>query len=152
MARQVWADRDDSSGFSSLLREARQREGPLMAQVLIVDDQVQSARMLSTALAFLGHQPIEAYHGQEALEIVRHGGADLILLDYMMPGMNGLETLEQIRNLPDARHIPIYFLTAAQDRYLEERALIAGASGMLIKPISIKTLESVLPKRGNGSA
>ena len=123
-----------------------------MAQVLIIDDQVNSARMLSAALAMLGHQPIEAYHGQQALEIISHDGPDLILLDYMMPGMNGLETLEQIRRLPDANDIPVYFLTAAQDRYLEERALRAGASGLLTKPISMKTLESVLPNGSNGSA
>jgi len=115
-----------------------------MAQVLIIDDQVYSVRMLSAALAMLGHRPIEAYHGQQALEIIRHNGPDLILLDYMMPGMNGLETLEQIRRLPDANDM--------QDRYLEERALRAGASGMLSKPISMKTLESVLPKGSNGSA
>lgn len=124
-----------------------------MAQVMIVDDQINTANMLSMAVTMLGHEPLELYRGEDALEMLRASQPDFILLDFMMPGMNGLRTLEEMRTIPNGKHVPIFLLTAAQDHYLEEKAKEAGATGFLPKPLNLELLESILHKNGkNGSA
>ena len=123
-----------------------------MAQVMIVDDQINTAKMLSMAVTVLGHEPLELYRGEDAVEMLRSSQPDFILLDFMMPGMNGLRTLEEMRTIPNGKHVPIFLLTAAQDHYLEEQANAAGATGFLPKPLNLKMLETILRKNGkNGS-
>lgn len=115
-----------------------------MAQVLIIDDQIQSVKMLSMAVRMLGHETLEALRGEDAVAMVHGSKPDIVFLDYMMPGMDGLSTLEQLRSLPDAADLPIYLLTAASDIYLEERAREAGAQGFLKKPVNLTELEGLL--------
>jgi len=123
-----------------------------LAQVMIVDDQINTAKMLSMAVTVLGHEPLELYRGEDAVEMLRSSQPDFILLDFMMPGMNGLRTLEEMRTIPNGKHVPIFLLTAAQDHYLEEQANAAGATGFLPKPLNLKILETILRKNGkNGS-
>ena len=119
-----------------------------MAQVMIVDDQINTAKMLSMAVTVLGHEPLELYRGEDAVEMLRSSHPDFILLDFMMPGMNGLRTLEEMRTIPNGEHVPIFLLTAAQDHYLEEQANAAGATGFLPKPLNLKILEAILRKNG----
>lgn len=115
-----------------------------MAQVLIIDDQIHSVKMLSMAVRMLGHDALEVLRGEDAVEIVNGSKPDIVFLDYMMPGMDGLKTLENLRNLPNTKDLPIYFLTAAQDLYLEERVREAGAQGCLQKPVNLDDLEGLL--------
>lgn len=115
-----------------------------MAQVLIIDDQVNSMKMLSMAVRMLGHEALEALRGEDAVEMVNGSKPDIVFLDYMMPGMDGLTTLEHIRRLPNAEDLPIYLLTATNDMYLEERAREAGARGFLQKPVNLDELEILL--------
>ena len=123
-----------------------------MAQVMIVDDQINSAKMLSMAVNMLGHESLELYRGEDAVEMLRSVQPDFVLLDFMMPGMNGLRTLEEMRTIPNGKHVPIFLLTAAQDRYLEEQAKEAGATGFLPKPLNLEILETILHMNGkNGS-
>ncbi|TET29930.1 MAG: response regulator [Anaerolineales bacterium] len=120
-----------------------------MAQVMIVDDQINTANILAMAVNMLGHESLELYRGEDAVEMLRTVQPDFVLLDYMMPGMNGLRTLEEMRTIPNGEHVPIFLLTAAQDRYLEEQAKEAGATGFLPKPLNLDLLESILHKNGN---
>ncbi len=123
-----------------------------MAQVMIVDDQINTAKMLSMAVNMLGHESLELYRGEDAVEMLRSVKPDFVLLDFMMPGMNGLRTLEEMRTIPNGEQVPIFLLTAAQDRYLEEQAKEAGATGFLPKPLNLEILETILVKNGkNGS-
>lgn len=123
-----------------------------MSQVMIVDDQINTAKMLSMAVTMLGHEPLELYRGEDAVEMLRFSQPDFVLLDFMMPGMNGLRTLEEMRTTPNGEHVPIFLLTAAQDNYLEEQAKEAGATGFLPKPLNLAILEKILRKKGkNGS-
>ena len=115
-----------------------------LARILVVDDQVTSARMLSMAISTLGHEAIEAYGGEDALNIIRTERPDIVLLDFMMPGIDGLTTLRQIRSAPTNNDIPVYVLTAAQDYYLNEKSIEAGAEGCYTKPINLQTLESLI--------
>ncbi|MDF1499453.1 MAG: response regulator [Anaerolineales bacterium] len=115
-----------------------------MAQVLIIDDQIQNVKMLSMAVRMLGHEALEAMRGEDAVELVSHSTPDIVFLDFMMPGMDGLKTLEHLRDIPSAKDMPIYFLTAAQDIYLDERVRQAGAQGCLQKPVNLEELEGLL--------
>ncbi len=115
-----------------------------VAQVLIIDDQIHSVKMLSMAVRMLGHEALEALRGEDAVKLVNGSKPDIVFLDYMMPGMDGLTTLQHLRSLPEADDVPIYLLTATNDIYLEELARKAGAQGFLQKPVNLKELEGLL--------
>ena len=70
-----------------------------MAQILVVDDDLNTCRSLTTALSKEGHQVFEAHSGEEALEKIRIQEVDLAVIDLMMPGMNGLEFFQSMKAL-----------------------------------------------------
>lgn len=113
---------------------------------MIVDDQINNARLVTMALNLMGHQSVEIHCGKEALDAIEREQPDLVLLDYMMPGQDGLETLRQIR-ARFGNEIPVYILTAAKDLYLEEQMLASGADGYFSKPIDLDQLEEVIVKQ-----
>jgi two-component system alkaline phosphatase synthesis response regulator PhoP len=115
-----------------------------MAKVLIVDDEQNSVRMLSLVVSHLGHEPIGASTAAEALQAITSMRPDIVLLDFMMPGINGLETLKLIRDVPAGKNVPVYLSTASDDRYLEHKMFIAGGSGVLTKPVQMDLLEEIL--------
>ncbi len=87
-----------------------------------------------------GHSVIEACSGVEALELLETETPDLILLDVMMPSMNGPETLKKIREMETAREIPVIFMTAkVQAREIEEYMQM-GAIGVIAKPFEPMSL------------
>lgn len=114
-----------------------------MARILVVDDEVNSARLVSMAIGLMGHDSVEAYRGDQAVEMIDSEKPDLVLLDYMMPGMDGLETLCQIRSVYGDCP-PVYMLTAAQDYYVKDRVIEGGAKGWFSKPLDLKKLEAIL--------
>ncbi len=111
-----------------------------MARILIVDDENTTVDMLSLVLSLSGHDPIPAYNGEQALEIIANGRPDLVLLDLMMPGIDGYETLRRLRKLPEGDGVPVIIVTASTDENLEERVHDAGADGCLRKPLDMTTL------------
>jgi CheY-like chemotaxis protein len=117
-----------------------------MAKVLIVDDELNSVRMLSLIVSSMGHEPFGATSAAEATKVLSSLRPDIVLLDFMMPGMDGLETMELIRNLPAGKDVPVYLSTASDDRYLEHKMLNAGCTGVLPKPVQIELLEEILDK------
>jgi CheY-like chemotaxis protein len=117
-----------------------------VAKIMIIDDQINNARLVSIAVNLLGHESIEVFRGEQAVEAIGSEHPDLVLLDYMMPGMNGLETLQQIRERYGG-FIPIYILTAAKDRYLQEKVIDSGATGYFSKPLDLDMLETVISQR-----
>lgn len=102
--------------------------------ILVVDDQAANVRVVGTLLGRKGYTVIPAYSGPEALAAVAEHAPDLILLDMMMPGMDGFELLAALRELPGLHKVPVVFLTAAQDRDLLLRAFDAGAVDYVTKP------------------
>jgi len=117
-----------------------------MAKILIVDDDPATVELLSMAVQLKGHASIFAYNGLEALEKLETAGAELVLLDMMMPGMDGLETLTHIRQHDRYDGIPVVLVTASSDVSLDRRVIEAGGNGCLRKPVSMETLSATMSK------
>ncbi|HEX5426368.1 MAG TPA: response regulator transcription factor [Candidatus Acidoferrales bacterium] len=107
------------------------------ATVLVVDNEAQIRRVLRTILSSHGYSVLEARDGEEAIEKVREGKIDLILLDVNMPGMSGMEACAEIRRSCDA---PIIMLTVRNSERDKVQALDAGADDYVVKPFGADEL------------
>ena len=101
---------------------------------MVVDDQPANLRAVSALLVRSGYQVVTAGTGEEALRLAAEHVPDLLLLDMMMPGMDGFALLAQIKQHPSLLRLPVVFLTAAHDRELLLRAFDAGAVDYVTKP------------------
>jgi putative two-component system response regulator len=106
----------------------------IAAKVLVVDDEAGVRRVLTRLLSSEGYEVLEAASGQEGLELLWTHGADTVLLDVMMPRMDGLEVCRRIRKNSRTAHTPVVFITAAVDREFRRQARKAGADDFLAKP------------------
>ena len=106
-----------------------------MSVILIVDDSADDRRMLSLLLtSYTDHKVVEASGGRQALSLAPR--SELILLDVMMPGMDGIETFQHLRNNPETANIPIIFMTAYPQSIKERLSPQAlGSIDYLVKPI-----------------
>ncbi|MDG6347272.1 hybrid sensor histidine kinase/response regulator [Luteimonas sp. 8-5] len=102
--------------------------------ILVVDDQPANLRAVSALLTRHGYDVRTAGHGEEALQMATAQVPDLLLLDMMMPGMDGFELLAHVKEHAELRKLPAIFLTAAQDRDMLLRAFEAGAVDYVTKP------------------
>lgn len=106
--------------------------------ILIAEDHVDSREALSALLEAFGFQVVPAVNGREAVSLAREAAPDLILMDIMMPELDGFEATRQIRGFPETRDIPIITLTAMDGA--RSLALDAGADDFLPKPINSGSL------------
>lgn len=104
------------------------------ARILVVDDEAGVRRVLLRLLSGEGYEVLEASSGQEGLELLWAHGADTVLLDVMMPRMDGLEVCRRIRKNSRTAHTPVVFITAAIDRQFRRQARKAGGDDFLSKP------------------
>ena len=107
-----------------------------MSLILVVDDHRDTCRLLQRFLRSLGREAIVVQSGEEAVSLVRDGQSPrpkLVLLDIMMPGMDGFETLRQLRALPAARSLPVVMLSAVSDDESRVRAKALGATDYWVK-------------------
>lgn len=102
--------------------------------ILIVDDQPANLRVVSALLERHGHRTHTADSAERALDMLPELNPDLLLLDMMMPGMDGFALMAHLREDPALRRLPVIFLTAAQDRELLLQAFEAGAVDYVTKP------------------
>jgi adenylate cyclase len=124
---------ESTSGQPVLVNSA----SPLPAgKLLAVDDNDMNREMLVRRLLKLGYDVDEASNGHEALQKLKAGNFDLVLLDILMPGLNGFETLEFIKADPRLKHIPVIMLTALDDVESTVRCIEAGAEDNVPKPFS----------------
>ncbi|HWA86464.1 MAG TPA: hybrid sensor histidine kinase/response regulator [Opitutus sp.] len=112
------------------------------ARILIVDDQETNLRVLGDMLAHLGFDIVPALDGEQALRRLQNRPVDLILLDVLMPGLDGFETCRRIRAKVEWIDIPIIFLSAADDKSLIVRALESGGVDYVTKPFNSSELLS----------
>ncbi|MGA2343783.1 MAG: EAL domain-containing protein [Steroidobacteraceae bacterium] len=106
------------------------------ATVLIVDDDPGARLLLGTALEMAGFRVATAADGAAALDAFRAQPSDCVVLDVVMPGMNGFETCLALRELPDCRHVPILMQTSLEDMESVNRAYTAGATDFSSKGIN----------------
>ncbi len=106
------------------------------ARILIVDDVPANLRILSEALESQGYRIQAATDGETAIKLVAASAPDLILLDVMMPGIDGYETCRRLRKLPESTHIPIIFITARSETEDVVAGFQAGGVDYLTKPFS----------------
>ncbi len=104
-------------------------------KILIVDDQPVNVKLLSGILASEDYSVIEAYNGKEALEVVQKEKPDLVLLDVMMPQIDGFEVCRQLKEDRSTRLIPVLMVTALQDKEHRFQAMESGADDFLTKPV-----------------
>jgi len=114
-------------------------------KVLIVDDDVRNVFALASALEANGMEVLFAENGREGIEALQaNDGVDLVLMDVMMPEMDGYETTQAIRKLPEFDKLPIIALTAKAMRGDRERSIAAGASDYITKPVDTDQLLSLM--------
>jgi len=115
-------------------------------KILVVDDEANIRNLLSYNLKLDGHQVILAENGVEALKKIKEK-PDLVLLDVMMPEMDGLETCSKLKGNPDTRHIPVFMLTAKSQMADIEEAFRLGADDYLTKPFDPIDLNNRILKK-----
>jgi len=115
---------------------------PASARILVVDDQETNVQVLGNMLGQLGFEIVPVTCGEDALKRLAARPADLVLLDVLMPGLDGFEVCRRIRAQPELAEIPIIFLSAADDKTFIVRALEAGGVDYVTKPFNQAELVS----------
>lgn len=108
------------------------------AKLIVVEDEMHLSEVICDNLEVEGHQVVPVHHGAEALERIRSESPDLVLLDVMLPGMDGFAICEALRN--EGNDVPILFLTARSDDDDRVRGLEAGGDDYLGKPFDLREL------------
>ena len=106
--------------------------------ILVVEDEKKLARVLQLELVYEGYQVTTVYDGREALKLINQEDFDLILLDVMLPGLSGMESLRRMRK--DQQVTPVILLTARDATYDKVSGLDLGANDYMTKPFEIEEL------------
>jgi two-component system chemotaxis response regulator CheY len=117
--------------------------------ILVVDDSRIMRNIIKNTLQYL-HQPddeyLDAADGAEALEILMHNHIDLILLDWNMPRLNGLELVKKLRNMEQFVNLPIIMVTSEAAKYNVIEAIKEGVNDYLVKPVTERGLLSKIKR------
>jgi CheY-like chemotaxis protein len=114
----------------------------ILKRVLVADDKATGRELVRTVLEGGGYEVFEACDGVEALECAHRLHPDLIILDLHMPGLDGFGVIKELRLHSDFVRTPVVALTASAMQGDRQRALSAGFTGYITKPVSLKTLRS----------
>ena len=109
-------------------------------RVLVADDDAVILRLLEVNFVLEGYEVVTADRGETALDRARSGGFDLVVLDVMMPGMDGWEVCERLKADPETAGIPIVFLSARTQDQDRERGARLGVSAYVTKPFDPEEL------------
>ncbi len=115
-----------------------------MPRILVIEDDREIRANLLRFLRLEGHETFEAEHGEAGLALAP--GADLVLCDVMMPGLDGFGVLARLRADPATRAVPLVFVTASAEREVLELALAQGADGVVIKPFDLAALRATIAR------
>jgi len=130
----------------SLLARLHAGDTPLQGRkALVIDDDIRNVFALTSMLERYGMKVVYAENGREGIErLHQHANTDLVLLDIMMPEMDGYETARAIRSMPRFERLPIISLTAKAMNGDREKAIAAGASDYIAKPVDVDELMSMM--------
>ncbi|MDD3593367.1 MAG: response regulator transcription factor [Candidatus Gastranaerophilales bacterium] len=112
-----------------------------MTKILVVDDDESIVELLKINLKLIGHDVITAYDGIKAYALAQQELPDLIILDVMMPNVDGFTTAQKIRNNPATEHIPILMLTALSMLDDKVKGFNSGVDDYLVKPFELEELK-----------
>ncbi|MGH1413454.1 MAG: phosphate regulon transcriptional regulator PhoB [Pelagimonas sp.] len=108
--------------------------------VLVVEDEAAQREILAYNLEAEGFRVVRAENGEEALVMVSEENPDIIVLDWMMPNVSGIEVCRQIKTRPETRNVPIIMLSARSEEVDRVRGLETGADDYVVKPYSVVEL------------
>lgn len=119
------------------------RKTPLLPRlkILVAEDDPAQQELLKTFLEHLGQEVVCAANGEDAIHLFREAGPDLVLMDILMPGIDGFEATSRIRDLAGDAWVPVIYLTALQQRASMLAGLAAGGHDYLMKPVDLDVLE-----------
>jgi two-component system alkaline phosphatase synthesis response regulator PhoP len=109
-------------------------------KILVIEDEAAQVLLLRSRLEARGFHVVSAMNGKDGLRKATEERPDLILLDIVVPDMNGLMVCERIKQTPEIQHIPVILVTASGMKSLEERCKVFGADDCLIKPYQLGEL------------
>ncbi len=115
-------------------------------RILIVEDNPDHREILKTRLTSLGYVCQETDDGHEGLCALSYSRFDLVMCDYQMPEMNGLQFIHTVRTTSGISIIPIIFMTAHSDPFFIDHAVSVGATATLVKPFSLENLKTALDR------
>jgi len=116
----------------------------MAAKILVVDDEPSIVKLVKATLESRGYTVITAFDGQEAIVEAKLHKPDLILLDVMMPHMDGTEARKRLLSDPVTKNIPVIHLTAVGDFDQQREALADGATDYIVKPFAPSELANVV--------
>lgn len=111
-----------------------------MAKILIVDDSPTEIHVMTQILEGAGHQIISAPNGEDGIEVAKQQLPDLILMDVVMPGLNGFQATRKLSKSPETKDIPVIMVTTKDQDTDKEWAMRQGAKAYLVKPLDKKAL------------
>src|SRR6266511_2647799 len=137
-ARPISRSRSPSASFSrpSGIFSTRDEARSMSARILVVEDISANVKLLEARLTAEYFDVVTAMSGPEALAICRAAQCDIVLLDVMMPEMDGFEACRRLKASPKTHHIPVIMVTALEQPSDRVRGLEAGADDFLTKPVS----------------
>ena len=118
----------------------------MATKILIADDEEDIKEIMQMFLESQGYEVETAFDGLSALDQVKSWNPDVILLDIMMPVMDGIQVCEKIKSDPDTKHIPVIMVSAASKRDKEGPAFEAGADEYVVKPFDPTELGKVVER------
>jgi len=122
-----------------------------MSLVLIIEDNDKNLELVRDILQAKGYRTLEAGTAEDGLEIARKQAPDLILMDIQLPGMDGIEALNVLRNDRATAALPVVAITASVMKADREQIMRAGFDGFIEKPITVRSflevIEGALPRR-----
>jgi DNA-binding response OmpR family regulator len=113
-------------------------------RILLVDDDPRLVNIVAMYLSIEEYEVVTASNGEDALKQIEEQMPDLVILDVMMPGMDGLEACKRIRSNPKTSSLPVLMFSALSGEDDIERARLAGANHLITKPFNLVGLGSVV--------
>lgn len=115
-----------------------------MAKILVIDDSLTELHVITGYLQSAGHQTITAENGEDGLSVARSELPDLVLMDVVMPGLNGFQATRKMSRDPVTKEIPVVMITTKDQDTDREWGMRQGARAYLVKPVSSSELLGVV--------